>query len=201
MRSNEFSIFAAPDFVELSESPSLTIDLRYATSNNFLGRNLYGEFNRAYLHKIAAGKLEKAIVALRQIKPAYKFIIFDVLRPRSVQYVLWDAVKNTEQQTYIADPAIGSIHNFGMAVDLSILDESGKELDMGTPFDDFTLLAQPKLEDKFLREGRLSEAQIGNRLLLRRVMEDAGFIQLPHEWWHFDALPHAEVRGKHLMIE
>lgn len=201
MLSNASSIFSMPDFVALNESQSLVIDLRYATTNNFLGRNLYGAFNRAYLHKIAADKLEHAIAKLRALKPSYKVIIFDALRPRSVQYVLWDAVKNTEQQTYIADPEKGSIHNFGMAVDLSILDEAGQELDMGTPFDDFTPLAQPQLEDDFLKEGKLTERQIENRRLLRRIMEDAGFIHLPYEWWHFDALPQSEVRGKFIIIE
>ena len=101
----------------------------------------------------------------------------------------------------MANPKGGSIHNFGFALDLSILDEYGKELDMGTPFDDFTPLAEPRLEQKFLKEGKLTELQIKNRRLLRNVMEQSGFITLPVEWWHFDALPAAEVRLHYQIVE
>ncbi|MES2356450.1 MAG: M15 family metallopeptidase [Pseudomonadota bacterium] len=191
----------ASDFVELRESQALAIDLRYASANNFIGHDLYGEFNKAFLHKIAAEKLEKAIQALQKINSKYRLIVFDALRPQSVQYVLWDKVKGTDQEQYVANPAIGSVHSFGFAVDVSILNEAGQELDMGTPFDDFTPLAQPVLEEKFLTEGKLKDIHMRNRLLLRKVMQDATFIQLPLEWWHFDALPAAEVRAKYKIVE
>jgi D-alanyl-D-alanine dipeptidase len=181
------------DFVELTASDGVAIDLKYATADNFVGENMYGDFNKAYLHHIAAEKLIRAVKNLRLIHPAYKLVIYDALRPRSVQYILWNKVKGTDREKYVANPRHGSIHNFGFAVDLSILDENGKALDMGTPFDDFTELAQPRLEQGFLKAGKLTQEQIDNRQLLRRVMEDAGFIQLPVEWWHYDALPKAEV--------
>jgi D-alanyl-D-alanine dipeptidase len=189
------------DFVELTASDGLAIDLKYATIDNFVGQNMYGDFNKAYLHHIAAEKLRQAISNLKRIHPAYKLVIYDALRPRSVQYVLWDKVKGTNKQKYVANPRHGSIHNFGFAVDLSILDENGKALNMGTPFDAFTDLAQPRLEQAFLREGKLTQEQINNRLLLRKVMEDAGFIQLPVEWWHYDALPKAKVMSEFKIIE
>jgi len=191
---------ATSDFVELRASAGLTIDLRYATLNNFLGRNLYGDFNKAFLHRIAAEKLASAIKTLLEIRPAYKLIVLDTLRPQAIQHILWDHVKGTEQEEYVADPAKGSIHSFGLAIDLSVLDESGTELDMGTAFDDFTQLAQPRLEDGFVAEGRLTKQHIENRRLLRGVMEGAGFIQLPNEWWHFDALPAAEVRANYRIV-
>jgi zinc D-Ala-D-Ala dipeptidase len=195
------SVQSSKDYIEIIPSPGLVIDLRYATRNNFMGRNLYGEFNRAYLHRITADKLGKAVLNLRAIHPKYQLVIFDALRPRSVQYVLWDQVKGTDKETYVANPKGGSIHNYGFALDLSVLDETGRELDMGTPYDDFTPLAQPQLETKYLKSGQISETQLRNRRILRRAMEAAGFIQLPVEWWHYDALPKNEVRGRYKIVE
>lgn len=201
VHDSALSIAGSPDYVELKPSDGLAIDLKYATTDNFVGQNMYGDFNKAYLHHIAADKLTHAIRNLKALHPAYRLVIYDALRPRSVQYLLWDKVKGTSRQKYVADPKHGSIHNFGFAVDISILDENGKPLDMGTPFDDFTPLAQPRLEQAFLKEGKLTRQQIDNRLLLRKVMEDAGFIQLPVEWWHFDALPKAKVMSGFKIVE
>ena len=195
------SVQSSKDYVEIAQSPGLVIDLRYASSNNFVGRNLYGEFNRAYLHRITAGKLAKAVQYLRAAYPGHQLVILDALRPRSVQYVLWDQVKGTDKETYVANPKGGSIHNYGFALDVSVLDENGRELDMGTPYDDFTLVSQPQRESEYLRKGRLTEAQIRNRRILRTTMEQAGFIQLPVEWWHYDALPKSEVRGRYKIVE
>jgi len=194
-------VSSSPDFLEINISDAVALDLRYATTNNFTGHNLYGVFNRAFLHQLAAAKLARAAANLQAIHPKYKLLIFDALRPRSVQYLLWNKVKGTDQQKYVANPQGGSIHNFGFAVDLSVLDETGKELDMGTAFDDFTPLAQPALEEKFLESGKLTRQQLQNRRLLRKAMEDAGFIQLPLEWWHFDALPKTEVKMNYSIVE
>lgn len=201
VRDSALSVAASPAYVELKPSDGLAIDLKYATADNFVGQNMYGDFNKAYLHRIAADKLTQAIRNLKALHPAYRLVIYDALRPRSVQYVLWNNVKGTDRQKYVADPRHGSIHNFGFAVDLSILDEKGKPLDMGTPFDDFTALAQPRLEQAFLKAGKLTVQQIDNRLLLRKVMEEAGFIQLPVEWWHYDALPKAKVMSGFKIVE
>jgi zinc D-Ala-D-Ala dipeptidase len=195
------SVQSSKEYIEIVPSPGLVIDLRYASRNNFMGRNLYGEFNRAHLHRISADKLGKAVQNLRATYPKYQLVIFDALRPRSVQYVLWDQVKGTDKETYVANPKGGSIHNYGFALDLSVLDENGKELDMGTPYDDFTPLSQPQLETKYLKAGRLSDEQLRNRRILRHAMEEAGFIQLPVEWWHYDALPKTEVRGRYKIVE
>lgn len=194
-------VTSSPDFVEIKRSDVIALDLRYATTNNFTGQNLYGKFDRAFLHKLTASKLAQAAANLHSHRPGYKLLILDALRPRSVQRQLWDRVKGTEQQKYVANPQSGSIHNFGFALDLTILDASGNELDMGTAFDDFTPLAQPRLENGFLKEGKINSQQLQNRLLLRKVMEDAGFIQLPIEWWHFDALPKSEVRKSNSIVE
>lgn len=191
----------ATDFVELHEGDGLRIDLRYAGTNNFVGHDMYGPFRQAFLHKIAAGKLSAAFRALRHDNPGYGFVIFDALRPRSVQRVLWDHVKGTEGESYIANPDNGSLHNFGFAIDLSVIDSSGRELDMGAGYDDFRPISQPKMEGHFLEQGLLTKEQIKNRLILRTAMEGAGFIQLPHEWWHYDAMPKAEVRERFKIVE
>jgi D-alanyl-D-alanine dipeptidase len=189
------------NYIEVKSTDAIALELRYATTNNFTGQNLYGVFNHAYLQKSAAEKLIRAAANLKMVQPKYKLLIFDVLRPRSVQHLLWNKVKGTDQQKYVANPQTGSIHNYGFAVDLSIVDESGKELDMGTAFDDFTALAQPAQEEKFLESGKLTQQQLQNRRLLRKAMEDAGFIQLSLEWWHFDALPKAEVKKNYSIVE
>jgi D-alanyl-D-alanine dipeptidase len=194
-------VLASPEFVELKESAAFRIDLKYATEDNFMNENVYGEFNRAFLHEHAAAKLQVAAQLLKQKKPNYKFIIYDVLRPRSVQWIMWRKVEGTYQQDYIANPERGSNHNFGMAVDLSILDENGNVLDMGTGFDEFDEMSQPRHEEKYLAEKKLSVQCHENRLLLRECMETAGFKQLASEWWHFDALPRAEIRERFKIVE
>jgi D-alanyl-D-alanine dipeptidase len=114
---------------------------------------------------------------------------------------LWSAVVNTPQQKYVADPAKGSIHNFGLAVDLSLVDESGKEVDMGTPFDEFSELSEPATEARNLRLKRLEPRHVEQRQLLRTVMTEAGFIQLSSEWWHYDAVPSEQVFKSYRIIE
>jgi D-alanyl-D-alanine dipeptidase len=114
---------------------------------------------------------------------------------------LWQRVVGTDKQRYVANPAKGSIHNYGFAVDLGVIDQDGHELDTGTGFDSFEPVSQPALEDKYTRSGQLSPAQLAKRKILRSVMQQAGFIQLPLEWWHFDALPSADVHQHYHIIE
>lgn len=189
------------EFIEITPSSKVTLDLRYATTNNFTGINIYGVFDKAFLHFKAAEKLFKALDYLEQSYPGYKLILFDALRPRSVQYKLWGYVVGTEQEKYVADPKTGSMHNYGFAVDLSVLDNKGNELDMGTPFDEFSELSQPQLESQFLKEGKITQKHVDNRMILRDVMTKAGFIQLPHEWWHYDALPKSDVKTLYKIVE
>lgn len=188
-------------FLDVSTIPGVVVDLRYASTNNFTGKDIYGEFRTACLHEIAYNKLIKAAEHLAHLKSGYKFIVFDTLRPTWAQEALFSYVAGTPQEPYIANPEEGSVHSYGFAIDLSILDDRGAELDMGTGFDEFSELSEPQLEEKFVKEGRLSEAQIRNRNLLREVMAHAGFIQAPNEWWHFDALPLEEIKGRYPRFE
>ena len=190
-----------PDFEDVTALPNVRVDLRYGTKQNLLNRDVYEGFQRAILHKIAAAKFRAASQLLAARHPDLRFLIFDALRPQAAQLVFWDLVKDTPRQIYFANPENGSVHSYGFALDLGLCRADGEELDMGTGFDDLTDLAQPRLEEDFLRAGKLSKTQLVNRSVLRSVMEDAGFIQLPHEWWHYDALPGAEVRAKYQRCE
>jgi D-alanyl-D-alanine dipeptidase len=190
------------EFVEIFTTPGrYKIDLRYATPHNFTGANVYGRFNRALLHRRAAAQLDQALAYLHRTHPQYSFVIFDALRPRSAQWILWNHVKGTAQQDYVADPTRGSVHNYGLAVDLSILDEQGRELDMGTPFDDFTPLSQPQLEERHLHEGKLTDLHLRNRLLLRSAMAQGGYRPIVNEWWHFEAAPRELIRDQYKIVE
>jgi zinc D-Ala-D-Ala dipeptidase len=188
-------------FQEIHPSAQLLVDLRYGGTNNFVGKNMYGDYGTVFLHETAAVKLHKAEALLAQENKSWKLLILDALRPRAVQRVLWDRVKGTPQEIYVVDPEKGSNHNFGFAVDLTLADEHGRELDMGTLFDSFEERAQPRHEERLLSSGALKEDQVARRRVLRRVMESAGFIQLPHEWWHYDALPREEVRARFSIVE
>jgi D-alanyl-D-alanine dipeptidase len=190
-----------PGFVDITEAEGIVADIRYASADNFIGRNIYGDFDRLLLHEIAATKLMSASVLLRQLRPELRLLVFDAFRPNRVQRLFWQMVRGATQQRFVADPAIGSVHSFGLAVDLSLVGRDGVELDMGTGFDDFTPLAEPRLEPELLAGGALSSTQVANRRLLRSVMEGAGFITLPIEWWHFDALPAEEVRRRFRIVE
>ncbi|MBN1499105.1 MAG: M15 family metallopeptidase [Spirochaetes bacterium] len=184
-----------------SIDPTIKVELKYSTEDNFLGEDVYGDLTNCYLQKEAAVKLAKAQKFLKEKFPEYSLIVYDGVRPRRIQYKMWDIVKGTAQQGYVANPAYGSIHNYGSAVDLSIVDGEGKELDMGTPFDYFGDLAQPRYEKKFLKEGKLNALQIKNRELLRDVMTKAGFIYISNEWWHFNAFEKDAVKKKYKIIE
>ncbi len=190
-----------PDFVDIGDADGLLVDLRYASTNNFVGRAIYGDFDRLSLHPIAAAKLKNAVALLTTERPDLRLLVWDGFRPNRVQRIFWAMVRGTEQQRSVSDPAVGSIHSFGFALDLTLAGQDGRELDMGTGFDDFLPLAEPRLEPAFLATGALTAAQVGNRLVLRAVMERAGFSHLPIEWWHFDALPAEQVRTQYRLIE
>jgi D-alanyl-D-alanine dipeptidase len=199
--ANSFGRGLRNEFVDVGQLKGIQVDLRYASENNFMGENLYGGPRSAYLHKDAAAKLEIAAALLEGIKPGWNILVLDALRPLETQKRLWERVKGTELEKYVADPAKGSTHNYGFAVDATLVDANGHEVDMGTPYDSFEPLAQPKLEKAPAFEGKLTTTQLENRHLLRDALEKNGFKQLSIEWWHFDALPKATVKSQHKIVD
>lgn len=183
----------------------ILVELKYSTTDNFIGRDVYGELTRAYLQPEMAKRLAKANALLQKEKPGYKLLVYDAARPNSVQYDLWNALDNLKipagsKTMYVADPKIGSNHNFGCAIDLTVADANGKPLDMGTKFDFFGPLAYPRSEQEMLKKGKLTARQVENRQLLRSVMTQAGFKVNTTEWWHFDGMSKAQARARYGMI-
>lgn len=185
--------------------PTIRVELKYATDDNFMKKKVYQELQRAYLQKETVQKLVAAHQFLKENHPGYRFLIYDAARPNSVQYHLWNrldemGIAKEDKTKYVADPKIGSNHNFGCAVDLTVVDDHGKPLDMGTPFDFFGPLAYPRAEQEMLKKGKLTQKQVDNREILRSAMKKAGFIVNTTEWWHFDSMSKAQARARYGMI-
>ena len=169
--------FRTPDLVELTSiDPTIKLDVRYATSNNFTGRPVYTEA-RAFLQRPAAEALARVQRALRE--KGYGLVVFDGYRPWRVTKVFWDLTP-AETKRFVADPAKGSKHNRGCAVDLSLVDvKTGKEVEMPGAYDEMSERSYPTYEGGI-------PAQREARELLRAAMEQEGFFVYSHEWWHFD---------------
>lgn len=161
-------------FVEITEKEhGIILSLAYATADNFAGRAVYKADARAFLHPKAAECLIRAIrIAKMQ---GYTFKIFDVYRPPEVQWVFWG---HTPDPDFLANPRRGSPHSRGVAVDLTLCDANGNELDMGTAFDAFTPLSYHENQE-------ISAEAQRNRLLLMGIMTTAGWDFYRNEWWHY----------------
>ena len=154
--------------------PNIQYDLRYATDNNFMHQRVYKNGSNTFLRLVVARALARAQQELNEKNLSLK--IWDAYRPYSVTEKMWELIKD---ERYVADPKKGSGHNRGIAVDLTIIDsKSGKELDMGTGFDNFTDTAHQDFKD-------LPGEILNNRSLLKTTMEKYGFVALETEWWHF----------------
>lgn len=192
------------DLVDIqSLNKSIFVDLKYATSDNFMGIVLYERLKKAYLQKDVAERLSKVQGYLSQLKPGFHLLIYDALRPVSVQQKMWDALDSlppVERGKFVSNPKNRSLHNMGAAVDLTILDPNGVPLDMGAGYDDIRQIAYPSMEKQFRAEGKLTEIQFENRELLRKVMKSQGFRQLQTEWWHFNACSRAEGLLKYKVL-
>lgn len=163
------------ELVDLEQAiPGIVLDIRYATTNNFTGQQLY-PFAKGYLRQAAAKKLRAAQADLAAQGLGLK--IFDGYRPLSVQRKMWEVYPHPG---YVADPKHGSRHNRGAAVDVTLIRlNDGAELPMPTPYDDFTERAHRNFTD-------LPDDVRHNRDLLEQVLTRHGFVGLPTEWWHFD---------------
>lgn len=182
---------------------TVKVQLKYNSEDNFLGLNMYNGFSNAYLQVEAVAKLAEAERILMQKHLEYSLVIYDAARPLQVQQIMWDSldVPLAIKFWYVADPSKGSIHNYGMAVDVSVLDEEGIPIDMGTPFDYFGDLAFPGKESYFLSTGELDSIQVANRELLYSVMLEAGFSVSKTEWWHYNAGSLIYAKSKYEIIK
>lgn len=194
-------IASHPHFRRLSSIRELVIDLRYAGVRNFVGRDLYGTLDCAWLHHLAAEGLERSVAYLSNEAPGHRLLILDALRPHRVQVQLWDHLDGTGLRQYVADPARGSIHSFGLALDATLINADGRELDMGSGFDEMTELSHPRLEAQHLASGALTIAQVSHRGLLRRTLTAGGFNGIDNEWWHFDMLDRSHVRQHFIRVD
>ena len=194
------SIRSHPDFRPLASIAGVMVELRYASADNFVGRDLYSPLDCAWLHRDAASGLEKIVAWLAVERADVSPLVLDALRPQRVQEELWAALQGTDLLGYLANPVRGSIHSFGMAVDITLVDSHGNELDMGTPFDDLSERSHPAQEGKMLARGEITTAQIDNRILLRKAMRAGGFGGINSEWWHFDCGDRDVVRASYTRV-
>jgi D-alanyl-D-alanine dipeptidase len=177
---------AHADFRPLQGVRGVLHDLRYAGSNNFAGRVLYVGFDCAWLRREAAAGMEAAADWLAERRPGWQLLVLDALRPQRVQEAIWRDVVGTPMALYFAEPVRGSIHSFGMAVDVTLVGPDGRESDMGSGFDEMGLRSHPALHAEHLACGVLTAAQVAERDCLRDAMAHGGFAGIPTEWWHFD---------------
>lgn len=169
--------FLRPDLVELVLLDStIRLDIRYASANNFMGERFYSQA-RAFLQRPAAEALVRIHQALAAL--GYGLVIYDAYRPWYVTKMFWDATPQAQKE-FVADPAKGSRHNRGCAVDLSMFDlRTGRTIEMVTGYDEFSHRAAPEYTGG-------TSLQRWHRALLRRMMESEGFKVFESEWWHFD---------------
>ena len=198
---------SAPDYEEQMRKAGLVdiqslddeieVLLKYATEDNFVGQNMYGTLRKAFFRPHFAKKIVEAQRLLRERHSDYSLLIYDAARPLSVQKRMRKAVEGTPLTAYVADGARGGRHNYGVAVDLTIIDSNGQILDMGAPFDHFgreawigtdknTTLASYKAYVEWQRkEGIISNEAARNRTLLLEVMDAVGLRPYAKEWWHY----------------
>jgi D-alanyl-D-alanine dipeptidase len=187
-----------------SINKDIMVDIKYASKDNFMRQRLYKRIDKAFLQKDVAERLSKSQDYLSKLNPNLHLLVYDAVRPISVQWEMWkalDSIPEKERVKFVSNPINRSVHNYGAAVDLTICNSKGEPLDMGANFDDIRKIAYPSLEAHFLSTGELTKNQIANRVLLRKVMQSQGFRNIPTEWWHFNACSRKEAKLKYVSLE
>ena len=201
------------DIQTMEGAEDIIVELKYSTTDNFVGKDMYRDLEKAYLTPDFARKVIRAQQVLRKRNPQLTLMIYDAARPISVQRYMRKLVEGTKFQDFVADGSKGGRHNYGVAVDLTIATNQGIPLDMGAGFDDFTDAAavkgtsdtndQANRNLKVYREyvyglvkrGLITQDAANNRMLLIEVMVEAGLYPYRREWWHYEELtPMSEVR-------
>ena len=189
-------------FVNLKNySNDFVFDMKYATDDNFLKEKVY-PCEECYLRV----KTIKSLVIANKtfIEKGYKIKLFDCYRPLAIQKKMWkalDTIPVKQRVKFVSNPANKSVHNYGAAVDLTICDEAGQPLDMGAGYDDMRQIAYPSLEKTFLANGLLTQQQLKNRVLLRKIMSSQKFSGIPTEWWHFNGCTRDVAAKKYKVLE
>lgn len=182
---------------------SICVDLRYADTANFLHAGFYDGLKTAYLTCEAAIKLSNAQAFLREADSNLVLLVLDASRPLHIQQMMWDSLKlpPIKKYQYLSPPSEPSLHNYGCAVDVTLFDRvTGKELDMGSAYDEFSKRSEPAMEKQLLSSGDLSVEAYTNRKLLRKVMERAGYKPIATEWWHFSICTKPEAQKRFDLI-
>lgn len=201
------------DIESVEGAEHIIVELKYSTTDNFVGKDMYRNLEKAYFTPDFARKVVRAQQILRERYPQYTLLIYDAARPISVQRYMRKLVEGTKFQDFVADATKGGRHNYGVAVDLTIATLEGEPLDMGAGFDDFTdaaavkgtsdtndqvnrnMTTYTKYVNGLVSRGLISKRAAENRLLLIEVMHEAGLYPYRREWWHYEELmPMSEVR-------
>lgn len=170
--------------------PEIFVDLKYSTTDNFTEHDLYGNLSKALVHPYVVDRLRRARALLKIRRPELEFIIFDAARPKRIQDTLWMYLKDhPNRNKYVTDPSSGSIHNYGLALDISLADSFGNPIDMGSPYDHFGEEAHIINEEMLVKKRLIKSSALENRKLLREIMVVSGFSSITSEWWHFYISP------------
>lgn len=199
---------------------SILVELKYSTTDNFVGVDMYGDLERAYFEKEFAQKVVLAQSILKREHPNLTLLIYDAARPISAQRAMRRCVEGSALESFVADGTRGGRHNYGVAVDLTIANEDGTPLDMGAEFDEFSeassVKGTPDTSDKSSRTidvyrkyiTELARSEVityeaaQNRILLVEVMCEAGLYPYRKEWWHYeDIMPMSSVRSKYRLLD
>jgi D-alanyl-D-alanine dipeptidase len=165
----------------------VSVSMIYASPSNIFQKKLYVDFNKPFGTEYLAKKLQKAIEIVSSHDARYQLILYDALRPASIQRVMWDAYLGEDRAKYIAAPDRRSMHNYGLAIDVSICDRRDQTaLDMGCPIDTFSSIADHECQT-------ISPLQKNNRKVLKETMIQAGFGIYEHEWWHYESKSKREL--------
>lgn len=181
--------------------PTIHVSLMYARPDNFCGVVLYHNLREAFLHPEAMRGLQKAQAYLKQLRPDLSLKVYDAARPMHIQQRMWDEVKHTSKAIYVSNPAHGGgMHNYGMAVDITLCTLKGDTLDMGTKIDYMGKAAHIDNEAALVSAHIISTEARRNRQLLRQVMRYGGFMPLRTEWWHFNKCSRAVAKKYYKVI-
>lgn len=199
---------------------TILVELKYSTTDNFVGKDMYGSLEKAYLVPKIAKMVVRAQAILKSRHPEYSLLIYDAARPISVQRAMRKTVEGTQYESFVADGTRGGRHNYGVAVDLTIAANDGTPLDMGADFDEFseaaavkgtadssdpatrTIDIYRKYVNSLVSRGIITPSAAKNRILLLEIMCEAGFVPYRREWWHFEEIISiSDTRKKYRLLD